>query len=148
MYYITYICAVILKHLIITTMKNQEIKQTIEGLQANQSYEFAKSNKVYFNGITYSVYQSGQLVADELNADDAAASIYSQIIAIRSNALQILQETFEETEGTSLKQYVIDSSKADPNFFRWLFNEDLENDFDSSLTDAHKSEFDNFISEI
>ena len=54
------------------------------------------------------------------------------------NKLQILNENRGETE---LKEYVEMSAESDPNFFRWLFGEEFDNDFDSSMTDQQKEEY-------
>lgn len=58
------------------------------------------------------------------------------------NKLQILNENRGDVE---LREYVINSAQSDPNFFRWLFGEDFENDFDSSMTDEQKEEYQNWI---
>lgn len=61
------------------------------------------------------------------------------------NKLQILNENKGEN---SLFDYVTTASENDPNFYRWLFDEDFENDFDKSLTESQKREFQNWLSEI
>ena len=59
--------------------------------------------------------------------------------------LQILNENKGEN---SLFDYVTTASENDSNFYRWLFDEDFENDFDKSLTESQKREFQNWLSEI
>jgi succinate dehydrogenase flavin-adding protein (antitoxin of CptAB toxin-antitoxin module) len=58
------------------------------------------------------------------------------------NQLQILNENRGETE---LREYVEMSAQSDPNFFRWLFGEDFDNDFDSSMTSEQKEEYNNWL---
>lgn len=65
---------------------------------------------------------------------------------IRSNALQVLQENFKQVEGgITLREYVENEASADPGFFGWLFNEKLEQDFDSSLTEEHRAAYAAFL---
>lgn len=54
------------------------------------------------------------------------------------NKLQVLNENRGDVE---LREYVEMSAESDPNFFRWLFGEDLDNDFDSSMTSKQKEEY-------
>lgn len=61
------------------------------------------------------------------------------------NKIQILNENRGET---SLYDYIESTSQSDPNFFRWLFDEDFENDFDSSMTDEQKQEFTDWLQSI
>lgn len=61
------------------------------------------------------------------------------------NKIQVLNENRGEV---SLYEYVIAESQSDPNFFRFLFDADLEKDFDSSLTDEQKEEFENWTIEL
>ena len=42
------------------------------------------------------------------------------------NKLQVLNENRGDVE---LREYVEMSAESDPNFFRWLFGEDFDNDF-------------------
>lgn len=48
----------------------------------------------------------------------------------------------------SLYEYVNAESQSDPNFFRWLFDEEFDNDFDSSMSDDQKAEFNTWLEEI
>jgi len=48
----------------------------------------------------------------------------------------------------SLYEYVYAESQSDPNFFRWLFDEEFDNDFDSSLSDDQTAEFNTWLEEI
>lgn len=64
---------------------------------------------------------------------------------IKSNAVQILEENFQQHEGNiSLSEWVECEAESDPNFFRFIFDEDLEQDFDRSLSDSQKEEFERF----
>ena len=69
--------------------------------------------------------------------------------AIRTNALQILTENWK-SDGSEhfLSDYVIANETSDPNFFRWLFDEDFANDFDADLSSEQKQEYELFISQI
>ena len=58
------------------------------------------------------------------------------------NAIQILNENRGNVE---LREYVELSAQSDPNFFRWLFGEKFDNDFDSSMSDDQKEEYKNWI---
>jgi succinate dehydrogenase flavin-adding protein (antitoxin of CptAB toxin-antitoxin module) len=64
---------------------------------------------------------------------------------IRSNAMQILKENLRESNGDNLKEYVEIAAENDHNFFRWLFCENLENDFDMSLSEEQREEYNSFI---
>ncbi len=67
---------------------------------------------------------------------------------IRENALQVLKENFKEVENSTLSEYVQSCSGSDPNFFRWLFDEDFENDFSADLSADQKKAYNEFINEI
>lgn len=58
--------------------------------------------------------------------------------------IQVLEENAKECE-MSLLEYVNHSKENDPNFFRWLFEIDLENDFSMSLTESQKLELEEFL---
>lgn len=63
--------------------------------------------------------------------------------------LLILTENFKQgAAGSTLKEYVLSEANSDPNFYRWLFGADLEQDFDTSLTDEQKSEFQSFLNSL
>jgi hypothetical protein len=64
---------------------------------------------------------------------------------IRTNAIRILEENYEQTEqNETLREYVERSADSDPGFFRWLFDEDLRNDFDTSLSDEQRAAWEEF----
>lgn len=66
---------------------------------------------------------------------------------IQPTATQALRENYNmycESQ-TSFREYVECQSQSDPNFFRWLFSEEFDNDFDSDLTDEHKEAFQKFL---
>jgi hypothetical protein len=50
--------------------------------------------------------------------------------------------------GLSLFDFVEVEAENDPNFFRWLFDEDLEQDGDTSLTDEQREIFKEFLESI
>jgi subtilase family serine protease len=54
------------------------------------------------------------------------------------NKIQILNKNRNDQ---SLYDYVNTESQSDPNFFRWLFDEEFNNDFDSSMSEEQKREF-------
>jgi hypothetical protein len=67
---------------------------------------------------------------------------------IRPNAIQILEENLRESSCETLKEYVEISAENDPNFFRWLFLDELLNDFDMSLTNEQREEYNSFIQSL
>lgn len=67
---------------------------------------------------------------------------------IKNIKIQQLIENYESANNPadiSFKEYVERESGNDPNFFRFLFEEELENDFDSSLTEGQREEFEEFL---
>lgn len=68
--------------------------------------------------------------------------------AIQSAAMQALRENYNmycDSSETTFREYVECQSQSDPNFFRWLFGEEFENDFDTDLTEEHKEAFKYFL---
>jgi len=59
--------------------------------------------------------------------------------------LQVLNENRGDIE---LKEYVEANAQSDPNFFRWLFSEEFANDFDQSLSDEQKEEYQTWLSSL
>ena len=59
-----------------------------------------------------------------------------------ANKLQVLNENRSDVE---LREYVEASAQSDPNFFRWLFDEEFDNDFDSSMSEEQKEEYKNWL---
>ncbi|OJV17919.1 MAG: hypothetical protein BGO30_08225 [Bacteroidetes bacterium 41-46] len=68
---------------------------------------------------------------------------------ITSNAGQVLNENYRrhisnwdeqnpDNEPYSIAEWCDLESQSDPNFFRWLFNDDDISDFGSNLTDEEK----------
>lgn len=47
-----------------------------------------------------------------------------------------------------MRDWVECESQSDPNFFRWLFQEELDNDFDNDLSDYQKQEFEEFLNSL
>ena len=63
--------------------------------------------------------------------------------------LQQLRENYKSSESEmSFAEYVKRESENDPNFFRWFFDEDLAEDFDASLSDEQREEFDDFVNSL
>ena len=72
--------------------------------------------------------------------------------------LQILNERLSEanqgledsanSNGYTLKEYIESEADSDPNFFRFLFSEDFDNDFDLSLTDNQREEYNEFLNSL
>ncbi|MBU2527567.1 MAG: hypothetical protein KKC03_13300 [Bacteroidetes bacterium] len=66
--------------------------------------------------------------------------------------LQILQESFRNsttTEGfKGFVDFVEAQAEYDPCFYRWFFDKDLKEDFDTSLTDDQRHSFDDFIQSL
>ena len=65
---------------------------------------------------------------------------------IRSNARQIIEEQYKSSSSDcTLREYVLTESENDPNFFRWLFNEELDEDFDMSLSNEQRVSYNEFL---
>lgn len=69
---------------------------------------------------------------------------------IRTNAVQVLNEQYKKEANTEMffAEFVELSADSDPGFIRWLFDEELDADFDSALTEEHKAEWATFLSSI
>ena len=68
---------------------------------------------------------------------------------IKEYKKQVLIENYESANNpadVSFKEYIETESKNDPNFFRFLFEESFDSDFDFSLSDEQKEEFEEFLS--
>jgi hypothetical protein len=61
------------------------------------------------------------------------------------NKIKILNENKGEN---SLSEYIELSASSDNNFFRWLFDEEFEQDFDISLTNEQKKEFEMWLTSM
>ena len=60
-----------------------------------------------------------------------------------------LAENYKQSDSEmSFAEYVIRESENDPNFFRFLFDETFDSDFDLSLTDEQKQEFNDFVNSL
>ena len=67
---------------------------------------------------------------------------------IKEYKKQVLIENYESANNPadiSFKEYVERESQNDPNFFRFLFEEEFEDDFYFSLTDEQREEFEEFL---
>lgn len=66
---------------------------------------------------------------------------------MRTNIENVLRENFAELNDStvSFADYVKAESENDPNFFRFFFNEEFENDFDLDLTQEQEEEFENYL---
>ncbi|MEG1684554.1 MAG: hypothetical protein RR319_01215 [Bacteroides sp.] len=70
-------------------------------------------------------------------------------VKIQSAAAEKLVENYIMCcDSATLYKYVELESESDPNFFRWLFGEDFDEDFDSNLTEAHKEYFLDFLNSL
>ena len=68
---------------------------------------------------------------------------------IKESKKQVLIENYESANNpadVSFKEYIETESKNDPNFFRFLFEESFDSDFDFSLSCEQKEEFEDFLS--
>ncbi len=54
----------------------------------------------------------------------------------------------ERKENLDLREFIEQEATNDPNFFRWLFDEEFEKDFAESLTDEQEEEFAVFMDDI
>ena len=58
-------------------------------------------------------------------------------------------EQYSQLDSSStFKEYVERESENDPNFFRWLFDKEFEQDFDSSLSSEEKEQYNYFLNEL
>jgi hypothetical protein len=63
--------------------------------------------------------------------------------------IQVLKENYSKNEGDlTFKEYVESEAEADPNFFRWFFDEPLEEDFNNSLTKEQEKEYQRFLDDL
>lgn len=68
---------------------------------------------------------------------------------IRQNAKTILLENYKASNSSlSFIEYVEIEASNDPNFFRWLFDEEFDDDFDSSLSNEQREEYKNFLTSL
>lgn len=69
---------------------------------------------------------------------------------INPNAEKVIREQFQEVENKDIQlvEYVKIEAENDPNFFRWLFNEDFDNDFDRDLTPEHREIYEDFLKSL
>ena len=69
---------------------------------------------------------------------------------ISSIKKQILIENYNQADNGSmtLKEYAEREADNDPNFFRWLFGYNLEQDFDLSMSEDEKREYQDFLNEL
>lgn len=69
---------------------------------------------------------------------------------MRTNIENVLRENFAELNDSteSFADYVKAESENDPNFFRFFFNEEFENDFDLDLTQEQEEEFKNYLKNL
>ena len=69
-----------------------------------------------------------------------------------SEANQVLEDSANsndlESNDYTLKEYVESEADSNPNFFRFLFSEDFDNDFDMSLTDKQREEYKEFLNSL
>lgn len=62
-----------------------------------------------------------------------------------------IKENYNQYEGKnemSFKDYVIRESENDPRFFAFLFDKEFDADFDFSLSDEQKQEFNEYINTL
>jgi hypothetical protein len=69
---------------------------------------------------------------------------------IQSNKKQIIIENYNKVDNSSmtLKEYAEREADNDPQFFRWLFDKDFKEDFDYSLTEQEKEQYNDFLNEL
>ena len=75
--------------------------------------------------------------------------LFSIMINNKDYKIQILKENFKNDEsGITMKEYVEHCANSDPNFFRWLFDKEFDNDFSSSLNEEERESYSSFINEL
>lgn len=69
---------------------------------------------------------------------------------MRANIENALRENFAALNDSTMSfaEYVKLESENNPNFFRFFFNEEFENDFDIDISDDQRKEFDCFLKSI
>lgn len=68
---------------------------------------------------------------------------------IRSNAKQVLMESYREVEGDiTFREYVVCESQSDPGFFRWLFCDSNIDDFGDGISTEEKDMYDEFLGNL
>lgn len=70
---------------------------------------------------------------------------------INSSKIEVLRESYEQQVNTheiSFRDYIELEAQSGSNFFRFLFDEDFEQDFDTSLTDEHREEYERFLNKL
>ena len=85
-----------------------------------------------------------------VNNKSAGDTINTTDKKMRTNAEQILRENYKSVEDASMSfaEYVKLESESDPNFFRFFFNEEFENDFDLDLTQEQEEEFKSYLKNL
>ena len=53
-----------------------------------------------------------------------------------------------EEDKISLREYTEHEAESDPGFFRWLLDDENLEDFDFSITDEQKQEYNDFLNEL
>jgi hypothetical protein len=64
------------------------------------------------------------------------------------NLEQKIQILNQDRGDLPLREHVWLLESFDPQFFRWLFEEDFDNDFDISLTDEQRQEYLNWFNTL
>jgi hypothetical protein len=60
--------------------------------------------------------------------------------------IEALKASFSQVENDmTIREYVEMEAESDPNFFRFLFSTELEHDFDTSLTENQRDEYQQFL---
>ena len=60
-----------------------------------------------------------------------------------------LEENYKQSNcDMTFAEYVLRESENDPNFFRFLFDESFDSDFDLSISDEQKAEFREFLDSL
>lgn len=70
-----------------------------------------------------------------------------------SYKVQVLTENYNNyiengDDNITLREYVECEAESDPNFFRWLFDDDGLGDFNFGLSDEQREEYRNFIENL
>ena len=65
-----------------------------------------------------------------------------------THKMQILTENAKEADENNLREYAENQAENDPNFFRWLFDESFDDDFNMSLSDDQKQEYESFLASL
>ena len=68
---------------------------------------------------------------------------------LRSNLRELLVESYNSVvQSATFREWVLMESENDPNFFNLAFDADFEQDFDASLSDDQRTEWEEYVNNL